>query len=214
MTTITLTLADRPARLVALALLLLSLIFNPAALAAPERQAASSPADVRPAALQLLSATDGYLIAGGRLYRTGTGGADWRDITPPEAAVIASHFTDARTGWAVLAPQSAPAYDPGSLRLVATRDGGQTWAALPAALPRLDADGPLAEAHLFFINPADGWLVWRFAGSSNFRDRRVVPHARRRRNLDPAEHPVRRAGALRRRAARLDCRRPGGRRAL
>ncbi len=169
MTDIAPTLAGRRARLVALVLLCLALICNPAALAAPAL--ATAPAGhAPPDALQLLTAAEGYLTAGGRLYHTATAGAAWDDITPPGGNVIAGFFTDARTGWALLAPGAAAPYDPGSLRLAATRDGGRSWQTLPADLSRTDADGPIAQAHLFFANPADGWLVWRFAGSSNFRE--------------------------------------------
>jgi photosystem II stability/assembly factor-like uncharacterized protein len=166
---ITLTRAGKSARIIALSLLFLLLVFNSAALATSNRQSAP-PVAVRPDALQRLSAQEGYLLAGGRLYRTATGGVDWDDATPPEGAVIASHFLDARTGWAVLAPQAAAVHDPQSLHLLTTDDGGRTWMVLTADLPRRATDGMIAEVWPFFVNSADGWLVWRFAGSSNFRE--------------------------------------------
>jgi photosystem II stability/assembly factor-like uncharacterized protein len=160
----------RQARFIALLLAPLLLVAYGPAPAARSLPAAPPPAGLSPDALQLVSEEHGFLAMGGRLYRTETGGERWDEITPAEGAVIAAYFTDPNTGWVVLAPGPVAPYSAGALRLAVTRDGGQSWEALNAGLPGSASDAPVAQVHLFFVSPEDGWLVWRFAGSSNFRE--------------------------------------------
>ncbi len=138
----------------------------PANAAAPATVAASG--DLL--AFQLVTPGAGWALVGDRLYWTDSGGAQWRDITPPTlgaSAVRAASFADPRHGW-VVATTTA---DSGALSysLARTSDAGQTWQTIPLDLfAPDDAAGQAGDVFLQFIDGQAGWLVVKQATSSNF----------------------------------------------
>jgi|GEM_PF-1923349 len=98
---------------------------------------------------------NGYLVVGAfvaatavvvqpdfHLYRTGDGGASWKEAQSPDAQVASYTLTDPLHGWATFADVSAT-------RLFATRDGGESWSRLP--------DLPAGRIPLF-RGPAEAWM--------------------------------------------------------
>jgi photosystem II stability/assembly factor-like uncharacterized protein len=160
---------SRGRRTVFLSLLILALFLSiPATSPAQAGDAGAATAAVQDC--HLLSAEEGWLLAGGRLYWTKTGGQSWEEITPPDlgpSAISAASFVDTQHGWLLLTGgdgSGSTAYG-----LVRTSDGGQTWQVTPLALFRPGEPASLAGAvSLQFIDPQTGWLVVKRASSSNF----------------------------------------------
>jgi photosystem II stability/assembly factor-like uncharacterized protein len=113
----------------------------------------------------LISADEGWVLIGQRLYWTRTAGRSWNDITPPDVGrfiIRAATFLDARHGWLVLTRSDEYA-------LAQTGDGGATWRVARLSLFEPGDVGALAGAvYVHFIDPQTGWLVVKQATSSNF----------------------------------------------
>jgi photosystem II stability/assembly factor-like uncharacterized protein len=122
-------------------------------------------------AFDLISEDEGWLLSGGRLYWTTSGGREWREITPAgleRSSVQAVTFIDSRQGWMIGAQEGQD--DSASYTLARTSDGGRTWRTGPPALSEAGAAEPMPGAvFLFFLDAKTGWLVVRQASSSNFR---------------------------------------------
>ena len=74
----------------------------------------------------------GWASDGRMFYQTTDGARHWTKLTPnvPLTSLTELDFVSPRVGWAILAPpRRAP-------RLLATNDGGTTWAAIPAQVVR------------------------------------------------------------------------------
>lgn len=102
-------------------------------------------------AVSLRSESVGWALGGGKLYRTGDGGATWTDVTPAGAQILAGQpdagpvaFVQTDLAWAF--GQAG-----GTAQLFHTADGGKTWS--KAQVP--------AVGHLqpFFLDAQNGWLL-------------------------------------------------------
>lgn len=141
------------------------------ALGVPARVvAAGEPAQVDIRGFHLLTAGDGWLWSGPRLYWTRDAGAHWSDITPPNferATIRGVFFSDVAHGWLVaVRPDIAgvPAWV-----LARTPDAGRSWRIMPLALFSSPAAEPMSGAvTLDFVNAQDGWLVVQRMTSSAF----------------------------------------------
>jgi hypothetical protein len=117
-----------------------------------------------------LTAAQGWLLVGGRLYWTETAGAQWRDITPEDMVTGgpgAAAFAGGGAGWLVT---TAPAAD-GTARytLARTRDAGQTWQQTGLDLYAAGEAGNYPGGlYLERLDPLHGWLVVKHLTSSNF----------------------------------------------
>lgn len=99
------------------------------------------------AAVQFVSAGQGWVAGAGRILATTDGGLRWHRQYRGHAQLDQVDFVDARHGWAV-----------GTASLLVTDDGGAHWSALAEPCP------PIRSVH--FINPQTGWAV---AGGSEVR---------------------------------------------
>ena len=163
------------ALIVRLAIVLAAMAILASAPSAPLRAAPGSqdnlPSAVTPfRAFKLLTPQDGWALLGNNVYATHTGGESWQNITPSDLgsrSVSTVHFLDARRGWVL----SAEPGEVGELghRLAVTDNGGASWRTWPLDLFALgDLDANIAKAHLYFVDPAVGWLVFQRATGANF----------------------------------------------
>ena len=103
-----------------------------------------------------LSAEQGWLVAGGRLYSTSNGGIEWRDISP--AMIQRAYFLPAGQAWAISAPEG------GAARLFHSSDWGATWESLELTLPAED----WRPIQVQFSSPSSGWVVLQKQTSQAF----------------------------------------------
>lgn len=157
-------LAKRVSLFLALATLLAaSLLFVPAWQAGSQ-----SPSNAGLQTFDFSSLEAGWILLGGRLYRTADGGQTWSDVTPPleGGAEIGDACFVGEDGWAVLI---RPAGGRATFLLAVTADGGRRWSLRDLALFSLDeAWIQPASMHLFFLDAQTGWLVVRPATGVNF----------------------------------------------
>jgi hypothetical protein len=99
------------------------------------------------AAVQFVSAAEGWVAGAGQILATVDGGLSWHRQYRGPAQLDQVDFVDARHGWAV-----------GTASLLVTTDGGARWTALPEPCP------PIRSVH--FIDAQSGWAV---AGGSDLR---------------------------------------------
>lgn len=101
----------------------------------------------------LLSATDGWVFnTDGHLFLTHSGGATWREITPPgvdSSREFVPSFVDLEHGWVAQLDRDGGT----DLRVWRTKDAGQTWeeSDIPGAA--------LVLGGLAFLDPSIGYLV-------------------------------------------------------
>lgn len=135
----------------------------------PEYSPIQQPDRVSGSELHMLSASEGWTIAGGKLRWTSDAGQTWRDIDTGLSGMLTTGlFLDSQHGW--LALVSPPGFDGSAdLQLASTTDGGQTWKATTVHNFRLD-DGDVLDSpmNIDFINAQTGWVAVRLATSSNF----------------------------------------------
>ncbi len=103
-----------------------------------------------------ISAQQGWLVSGGRLYWTTDSGKAWQDISP--AAVQKAYFLPSKQGWAIATT------DQGGMIIYHSPDGGNKWESLDIPLPP-ETWQPL---QLKFTSPASGWMVLQKATSQAF----------------------------------------------
>lgn len=142
----------------------------PAPSAFPAAAAPAGPGSMVIDAIELLSPSEGWVLAGGDLLWSHDGGETWVDITPPEAddeVVLAVKFPDPLHGW-VMSALPSPSYSTVELSLSRTSDGGQTWETSP--FRTFDEFAFPQSADLEFIDPDTGWAVVRLGSSSNSSD--------------------------------------------
>ena len=112
------------------------------------------------------------------LMRTETGGAHWKEISPPlttsDKMVAPFFFLDATHGWMVSwhrgpegpegKPESGPIFE-----LVSTADAGTTWSRAHIDIPELalqsDSISPIAQ--ISFVDSLHGWLDLTISIASN-----------------------------------------------
>jgi photosystem II stability/assembly factor-like uncharacterized protein len=99
------------------------------------------------AAVQFVSASQGWAVGAGRVLATTDGGQTWTRQYSGSAALYQADFIDARHGWAA-----------GTDGLLRTTDGGAAWTAVG------DPCGEIRSVH--FVTPAVGYAV---AGGSQVR---------------------------------------------
>ena len=121
-------------------------------------------------AFQLVAPGSGWTMLGQQLFWTDTGGAQWREITPPNlgaGSMRAASFADAAHGWLV---STTPDTGGGlNYTLARTADGGQSWQSAPVALFAPGEAGSMAgEVFLQFIDLQTGWLLAKQVTSPNF----------------------------------------------
>jgi photosystem II stability/assembly factor-like uncharacterized protein len=117
--------------------------------APPPAEPISDPGQVQVGGL--LTASDGWIVnADGRVFLTHSGGATWRDVTPPGAMSddIRPFFVDPLHGWLV----ELGVIDAGPI-LWRTFDGGVSWSR--STLPSGDA----VNTNVVFLSPEVGWLA-------------------------------------------------------
>lgn len=116
-------------------------------------------------ALKLTGGQTGYLLVENHLFYTSSLGAQWTDITPPatNATPRGVFFSPTGSGWVLSAADNA-----GSFSLAHTTDAGQHWTSTTVASPFTDGVPFSGEAHPFFTDEQNGWLMLRVASSSNF----------------------------------------------
>jgi photosystem II stability/assembly factor-like uncharacterized protein len=119
--------------------------------------------------IHMLDADQGWGIGGtaqaqDHVFRTGTGGKTWRDVTPPQPApaagvsvVALGYFSDSSNGWVVYGPSdSSPV--PSYILVWFTHDGGASWTS-----GKIDATGVSDESfspwYLDFSDSQHGWLM-------------------------------------------------------
>jgi photosystem II stability/assembly factor-like uncharacterized protein len=121
--------------------------------------------------MQMLSPSQGWVLTTDRLIWTSDGGANWSDITPPQAArsiVKGAFFVNPQEGWLVASGDQDPT---GATQITGfhTEDGGATWESVDIGEPDNDYTSSLSgQAYIHFIDPQHGWVVVKLASSSNF----------------------------------------------
>src|ERR1700738_2864748 len=107
--------------------------------------------------VDFISATTGWAVGTRTLLGTTDGGRSWHQLGEPPMPIRSIHFASATQGWGI-AGGSDPQQVHGWLvphdgaTLVATQDGGATWAAL---------DGPPNPQTVCFSDAAQGWIGTR-----------------------------------------------------
>ncbi len=110
------------------------------------------------------SATEGWVLLDGRLFRTADGGSTWTEITL-EPSIAAVTFLG-QTGWAVLAQ---PQGDGVRYSLATTQNGGRDWSARPITLFAADQAWILPKSvHIHFEDAQRGAIIIQHATSANF----------------------------------------------
>ncbi len=119
--------------------------------------------------MKLISAGSGWVLASDRLFWTSDNGANWADITPPDAEhILGVFFLDQFHGWSI-SRHSTSAQASKSLSIFRTNDGGSTWTAATFDTSSLEDDPILGKgAHLYFSDPRNGWATIRDQTSTNF----------------------------------------------
>jgi photosystem II stability/assembly factor-like uncharacterized protein len=113
--------------------------------------------------VDFVDARDGWATGTNSLLRTTDGGATWSAVGDPCGAIRSVHFVTPDAGYAVAGGSQVridgglPAPVAGG-ELLATTDGGQSWAAVPAA--------PAQAQTVCFTSPSSGFLgtpgkIWR-----------------------------------------------------
>ena len=106
-------------------------------------------------AVDFVSASDGWAAGAGSLLATTDGGAHWARLAEPCPPIRSVHFTSATDGYAVAGGSAAAAGGFGTQvpdtggTVLATHDGGHTWARLTA---------PANAQTVCFAGARDGWL--------------------------------------------------------
>ncbi|RCK73902.1 MAG: hypothetical protein ANABAC_2976 [Anaerolineae bacterium] len=116
-----------------------------------------------------LSANEGWIWLGERLYRTSDGCASWQDITPPLSGgleLASIDFRNAEYGWAVLA-NNATAGD-NAWFIAHTSNGGRSWQIEPIPLAEEDRFVPVAQSYLTVWDENTLWVVQKIISSANF----------------------------------------------
>jgi photosystem II stability/assembly factor-like uncharacterized protein len=110
----------------------------------------------------------GWILRGGQLWQTEDSGANWMNITPRAAEtseILSVQFLDAKNAW--LALRSMQPGFPGSIAVLNTADGGESWQAVPFPL-RSDEAASIAEAYPQFLDSEIGWVALKLQSGSNF----------------------------------------------
>ncbi|HLZ57301.1 MAG TPA: YCF48-related protein [Ktedonosporobacter sp.] len=101
--------------------------------------------------IRMLGQTHGWALTEHAILRTKDGGLHWRDVTPPTTqlnALARGDFRDSRYAW-IVGTQSS-----GSIFLLHTSDGGQTW---QRSTITTDSQSAIADMP-HFLTPLEGWL--------------------------------------------------------
>lgn len=119
----------------------------------PSLSALGAPGELE--SIDMISETQGWALAKGKVLHTADGGAHWETVTPPglvsDPKGIESEFLDAVHAWLVIR------YDEMASEVVfRTTDGGQTW--VESAVPR-GGNGLVYGGWLDFVDPEHGWLM-------------------------------------------------------
>mgnify|MGYP000455394226 CR=1 FL=1 len=120
-------------------------------------------------AFDRLSAVEGWIWFGERLYLTRDSGHSWQDITPPldgGLQLAAIDFRNAETGWAVLTKTSTDGEN--ALFIARTANGGHEWQIAPIPLVQADRYLPIAQHYLTVWNAETLWVVQKIVSSANF----------------------------------------------
>lgn len=120
-------------------------------------------------AFDRLSAVEGWIWFGERLFLTRDGGLSWQDITPSlddGLQLAAIDFRNAENGWAVLAK---PSTDGKNAPFIAhTSNGGRDWQIDPIPLQDSDRYLPIAQSYLTAWDAETLWIVQKIVSSANF----------------------------------------------
>jgi photosystem II stability/assembly factor-like uncharacterized protein len=117
-------------------------------------------------AMQLISATQGWVLTDKHFLVTNDGGGHWTDMKLPQSVPASTienaFFLDAVHGWAVAAEAQQA-----SLVLFTTSDGGKTWSTLRIAPLDTDDDVSSDNVSISFVDAQHGWVMVPLISSSN-----------------------------------------------
>ena len=134
---------------------------GPAIATPPSEGAATSWEQSAAGEAELVTTTQGWALAGGRLLWTANRGETWQDITPPvasEATHLDAFFLDPSVGWVAFLAGPAGAEQRSPIHILHTRDRGATWNATELEpSPSLGVFG--APENLEFVGPFYGWFT-------------------------------------------------------
>ena len=119
--------------------------------------------------MDLLTSTEGWVLASGRLLWTKNGGTSWQEITPPSEGrtqILGVFFLDANHGW--LVRRSVTTDQNTALSMLSTDDGGFTWQENSLPNVNLEEAMQVDSATLDFVDSQTGWVVLKLQSSSNF----------------------------------------------
>jgi photosystem II stability/assembly factor-like uncharacterized protein len=107
--------------------------------------------------LRFFDPSHGFIAVGDptEIYRTSDGGTHWALLKTPSYLFSSFVAADAQHGW-LLGWTGPP--DQMIPDLFSTSDGGDTWTALPRALPRAGGQFGYRSANLIFRSPREGWF--------------------------------------------------------
>lgn len=120
-------------------------------------------------AFDRLSAAEGWIWFGERLYLTRDRGFSWQDITPPmdgSLQLAAIDFRNAENGWVVLANNST--HGENALFIARTANRGRDWQIDPIPLAETDRYLPIAQYYLTVWDAETLWIVQKIVSSANF----------------------------------------------
>ncbi|HUF36949.1 MAG TPA: glycoside hydrolase domain-containing protein [Anaerolineales bacterium] len=129
----------------------------------------------------ILGASSGWLLSGGRIYRTDDLGLTWFEITPNGFTVLGAAFTGSQTGWAAGWQTGDPA-----LQTARTTDGGLTWTLSPVG----DPGGPIATAYIEILDGNHVWIALKLQTGSAFSRGALYASADGGATWERRDHPL------------------------
>ena len=121
--------------------------------------------------MHLMSASEGWVLAGEHILWTDTDGQSWTDITPPLATgqvIDTVYFLAKDHGWAVL--HAGDIGDSPIISLAATADGGKSWSGQALPLSQFLRSLYWCTNYLSFVDDMHGWILVRRMSGSAYRE--------------------------------------------
>lgn len=119
---------------------------------------------------QIITSKEGYVWSTRRLFKTLDGGQTWSEVTPPlpssDNRLVSAVFLNSGHGWVLLSGSSKDGTV--ELYLASTHDSCKSWDV--SLIPLIDRDVRAFSGNISvsFADPLHGWLLMKFATSSNF----------------------------------------------
>jgi len=121
--------------------------------------------------MQLISATNGWVLTDKHFLLTADAGQHWQDSKLPKnvstSVIEGVFFLDTLQGWLVTSQRQTNNINQVSLTISHTIDGGQTWTDNPLAPSNTEYDFSSDNLSISFVDSQHGWVMVPLMSSSN-----------------------------------------------